>query len=80
MATLLGMLYETFEFEEGILDIKVAEVKRVICCFSKLVYTTEPKILGQSPWNLVGSPWVFGMSTLFGKLYETFEFEACMDI
>ena len=47
MAALLGKLYETFEFEAGILDIWVTEVTTVICCFQNLVYTIVPKLLGQ---------------------------------
>ena len=47
-ATLLGKLFVTFEFEAAILDIYVTEVTKVICCFQNLVYSIEPKLLGQS--------------------------------
>ena len=47
MATVLGKLYKTFDFEAAMLDIQVTEVTKDICCFQNFEYSIEPRLLDQ---------------------------------
>ena len=42
MATLVGKLYETFEFGAAILDMLTTRITKVICYFPNIVYMTAP--------------------------------------
>ena len=62
MATLLGKLYGTFDFEAAILDILVTDVTKVICYFQNLVLnwakTTKPNLMklgGNTSWKCVSN-------------------------